>query len=247
MDSTSVWAFAAFSILMAAVARGYAGFGFSMIAIMLLSLVLPPAKTVPAILLLEIAASVWLLPQVWKKIHWRSLVWLSVGVVITTPLGAYLLAVTPPRHLNIAIAVAVLASSILLGRGFSLKVMPNKAWTVLIGMATGLLNGAAALGGPPVILFYFSSPAGVDVSRASLIAYFFFTDCFALGANAVGGLVNGDTLLFGAAMAVPLLLGLIIGSRSYARTSPETFKKAVLLLLAVLSTAVLIRSLFGES
>ena len=244
MFSINIWAFSAFSILIAAIARGYSGFGFSMIALMLLSLVLPPAGTVPAILLLEIAASIWLLPQVWKKIHWRSLLWLSAGVVVTTPLGACLLATAPSRLLNVGMGATVLASSILFSRGFALKVMPNRIWTVTIGMATGLLNGAAALGGPPVILFYFSSPAGLEVSRASLIAYFLFTDVIALGANAVGGLVNRNTVLFGTAMLVPLLLGLVIGNRSFSRTTPEKFRKAVLVLLAILSSALLMKSLF---
>lgn len=235
-------AFSAVSILVAGIARGYSGFGFSMIAIMLLSLVLPPARIVPAILVLEIAASSWLLPQVWKEVHWQSLLWLSAGVVLTTPLGAYLLAITPSKQLTIGIAATVLVSAILLRRGFALKVMPGRACTVGIGMITGLLNGAAALGGPPVILFYLSSPAGVGVSRASLIAYFFFTDVLALGANAFGGLVTKETALFGAAMIVPLVGGLIIGSLGYSRTSPDSFRKAVLIFLMVLSSASLMKA-----
>lgn len=235
--------FSAVSILVAGIARGYSGFGFSMIAIMLLALVLPPATIVPAILMLEIAASTWLLPQVWKEVHWQSLLWLSAGVVLTTPFGAYLLAITPPKLLTVGIATAVFVSAILLRRGFSLKVMPGRAWTFVVGMMTGLLNGAAALGGPPVILFYMSSPAGVGVSRASLIAYFFFTDVLALGANAVGGLVTKDTALFGAAMIVPLVGGLIIGSLGYSRTSPDGFRKAVLIFLMVLSSASLVKAI----
>jgi uncharacterized protein len=242
MLSTFTLVFAAGSTLVAAFVRGYSGFGFSMISIMLLSLCLPPAEIVPPILCLEVAASIWLLPQVWKDVHWRSLLWLSMGVILTTPIGAYLLAATPQKPMRIGIAAAVLAFAVLLRRGFTLKRMPNRGWTVLVGMATGLLNGAAALGGPPVILFYFSSPAGAGVSRASLIAYFFFTDILAIGANAAGGLVTMNTALFGGAMLLPLIAGLIIGSRTFSRADPESFRKTVLAFLMILSFAGILRA-----
>lgn len=242
MLTTFTLVFSACSTLIAAFVRGYSGFGFSMISILLLSLLLPPAEIVPAILCLEVAASIWLLPQVWKDVHWKSLLWLSLGVVMTTPVGAYLLAATPQKPMRVGIAAAVLAFAILLRRGFAWKRMPNRAWTVAAGMATGLLNGAAALGGPPVILFYFSSPAGAGVSRASLIAYFFFTDLTAIGANAAGGLVSMRTVYFGAAMLPPLIAGLIIGSRVFSRADPESFRRTVLAFLMVLSLAGIVRA-----
>jgi hypothetical protein len=45
--------FSAGSTLIAAIIRGYSGFGFSAISILLLSLILPPAEIVPPILCLE--------------------------------------------------------------------------------------------------------------------------------------------------------------------------------------------------
>lgn len=231
------------SIFLAALVRGFSGFGFSMISIMLLSLVLPPVKVVPIILILEIAASIWLLPKVWKDIHWQSLLWLSVGVVVTTPMGAYLLAVVPETPMRVGIALAVLVSAILLKQGFTFESMPNIGSTVLIGMATGLMNGAAALGGPPVILFYLSSPAGIGVSRASLIAYFLFTDTLAIGVNAAIGVVTTDSVSFGAAMLVPLIAGLVLGSRFFIRAELETARRVVLTLLIILSFAGMVRAL----
>ena len=55
-------------------------------------------------------------------------------------------------------------------RGWAWKRMPGKPMTFATGVACGILNGAAAIGGPPVILLYLSSPAGVTVSRALIIA-----------------------------------------------------------------------------
>lgn len=49
------------------------------------------------------------------------------------------------------------------------------------GGISGLFNGSAAIGGPPVILFFFSSPTHAHVSRASLIAFFLGSDMIASG------------------------------------------------------------------
>lgn len=76
----------------AAIVRGYSGFGFSLLAITPLALVLPPAETIPPIFMMEVAASISLLPSIWKDIHWRSLAPLSLGCLLGTPVGVWLLA-----------------------------------------------------------------------------------------------------------------------------------------------------------
>ncbi|RTZ98923.1 MAG: sulfite exporter TauE/SafE family protein [Deltaproteobacteria bacterium] len=233
-------------ILMAGIVRGYSGFGFSMIAVISLSLVLPPAQVVPVILLLEIVASVSLLPQVWREIDWPSLSWLSVGVVAGTPVGVYLLATVPPRPMRVAIAITVVILAVCLLRGFSQKKMPGRSGTVATGFVSGVLNGAATIGGPPVILFYFSSPAGMAVSRATLIAFFFGTDFFALGVCLLQGLMDVQTGIMGVACMVPMLIGVGAGSGLFKRTNIEGFRKKVLVLLILLSVLGLIRAIYGS-
>src|SRR5512146_1895421 len=63
-------------VLGAAVVRGFSGFGFSLLSITSLSLVMEPAEIVPSIFMLEIAASLPLLPGIWRDVHWRSIGWL---------------------------------------------------------------------------------------------------------------------------------------------------------------------------
>jgi hypothetical protein len=58
------------------------------------------------------------------------------------------------------------------------------------GVASGLLNGLAGVGGPPAVLFWFSGAHAAHVGRASVIAYFLFTDVIALGMAGAGGLVD---------------------------------------------------------
>ncbi len=170
MEPASI-AFAVVAVFCGAFVRGYAGFGSSMIWVSSLSLVFPPILVIPAVFLLEIAASANLLPRVWREVEWRSLRWLLAGAVVATPAGLYLLAALPAAPVRIAIAIIILAATILLWRGFAWRAVPGAWPAAAAGMLAGAMNGGTGIGGPPVILFYFSSPAAVGVSRASVIAF----------------------------------------------------------------------------
>jgi uncharacterized membrane protein YfcA len=228
----------------AGIIRGYSGFGFAMVAVTSMSLVLPPAQVVPTVLVLEVLASLRLVPQVRKDIDWYSLRWLLLGSLVGIPFGVYLLATIPPAPMRIFISLMVLIASILLMRGFSWKRMPGIILILITGLACGMLNGAAAIGGPPVILFYLSSPAGVKTSRASIIAYFLGIDTLCLIVAAIQGLTTFQTLLLTAVCLVPLLLGITVGSRMFVRIDQASFRHHVLILLILLSIAGFFRSIF---
>jgi uncharacterized membrane protein YfcA len=122
--------------------------------------------------------------------------------------------------------------------------MPGRPLILSTGMACGILNGAAAIGGPPVILFYLSSPAAVTVSRASIIAYFLGIDAMSLAMASIQGLTTIKTLLVTSFCLVPLYLGITIGSRMFIKTEKKSFRQHVLILLIILSVAGLLRGIF---
>lgn len=199
----------------------------------------------PIVLILEVLASIKLLPQVWKDIDWYSLRWLLGGAIVATPVGGYLLANIPAEPMRISISLLVLASTILLLCGWSWQRMPGRPLILTTGAACGLLNGAAAIGGPPVILFYLSSPAEITVSRASIIAFFLGIDTLSLAIAALHGLTNLTTLPITAFCLVPLYLGIAAGSRMFIKADQASFRRHVLILLIILSVAGWLRGVLG--
>ena len=236
--SPLILAIASSFIFLAAIVRGYSGFGFSLLAITSLSLLLDPAEIVPSIFMLEIAASLHLLPSIWKDVHWRSLIPLIAGCLIATPFGVMLLASVPPAPMQLALAVFVLIATYLLWRGFALKRIPGTAGAVAAGAAAGFGNGAFGIAGPPVILFYFSSPAGHAMGRASLVAFFLATDLIGLPLLAREGLVTTDAVLRATIFLAPLIIGVWVGARSFKTANPARFRKIILILLAFLAILI---------
>jgi hypothetical protein len=219
----------------AAIVRGYSGFGFSMLAVTSLSLLLPPAEIVPSIFIMEVAASLHLLPSVWRDIHWRALLWLTAGCLVGTPFGVYALAHVAPAPMTLALAVSVLIAAILLTRGYALKSLPGPAVTFATGTSSGLLNGSLGIGGPPVILFFFSSPAGAAAGRASMIAYFLITDIMGLAWQGWSGLINMTTIWHALIFLPALTAGIWLGNRGFMTADPVDFRRWVLRLLMLLA------------
>lgn len=227
-------------MLGAAIVRGYAGFGFSLLAITALSLRLAPAAVIPAIFMMEIAASIHMLPGVWNEVRWRAIGLLLLGSLIGTPLGVALLATVPVAPMKLAMGAVVLLAALLLQRGWALASMPGRAATFATGTASGLLNGAFGIGGPPVILFFFASPAGVAAGRASLVTYFLATDLMGLGFMLRAGMITVDHVWTAGMFLPALLTGVWLGSRLFRGTDPAAFRRwvlRVLMLLALLTAA----------
>ena len=223
--------------LAAFVVRGLSGFGSSMIGIGALSIVLPPAQVVPAFLAVELLTSVNLLPSVWRQIEWRSLRWVVAGCALTTPLGLTVLATLDPNPMRLAVSSCLLAIALLMLSGLAQRVAPRQrpgaAGALAVGGVAGMLNGAAGIGGPPAIVFYFLT-TGTAVGRATLIAFFLFTDVYALAwAGSAGLLANTGWQLI--AVALPFsLLGIWIGQRIYLQLDEARLRRIIWLVLAAL-------------
>src|SRR2546430_1714575 len=67
--------------------------------------------------------------------------------------------------------------------------------TLVTGAASGALNGASGLAGPPVVFYYLSGGAAAPEVRASFIVYFALIDAVSVAWFAFNGAINGITLL----------------------------------------------------
>ena len=156
---------------------------------------------------------------------------------MTTPLGLTMLAMLDPNPMRLVVSGCLLAISLLMLSGLAQRLAPRQrpgaGGAFAVGGVAGLLNGAADIGGPPAIVFYFST-TGVAVGRATLITFFLFTDLYALAwAGGSGLLANTGWQLI--VVALPFsLLGIWIGQRFYHRLDEVRLRRLIWLVLAVL-------------
>lgn len=237
------WLWVGVAVFVASIVRGVAGFGFSLIVTVLVTHILPPATVVPAVLLWEISASIGHLPFVYKQVAWKPLAWLTLGMLFGTPLGVWALAHMDAKPMCLLINGLVVFFALMLLRGRKPTRAPGRVETSLIGAVCGVINGTSANGGPPAILLFLSSPAGVAVGRASLIAYFLMTDTWASLFCWQNGLFSKELLLFAASMLPVLYLGVALGNRFFRGLDEAKFRKIVLVLLLAVAAAGLVKAL----
>ncbi len=222
-------------IFLAAIVRGFSGFGFSLLSITAISLFMPAREIVPSIFLLEVAASLNMIPSIWREIDWRGLMFLLIGYVIALPFGVYALANVPAPPMQLALGIFVIVTTVMMLRGFRLEKTPGAAATTVTGAASGILNGAFGIGGPPVVLFYFSTPAAAAVGRASIIAFFLSTDTLGLAELARNGLVTQQSFIQFVAWLPALLIGVFAGAKGFKHMDQAKFRLAVLWILLALA------------
>jgi uncharacterized protein len=226
-----------------ALARGYSGFGMSALLVASWSLVGQPALAVPVALVLEVTASVLQAVSVWRDIPWRRVALLLGGAAVGTPFGTHLLAVTSERALRFGIAGFILAAALTLLAGLKLRARGTPPVVLAVGAASGLCNGAVAMGGLPVAIFLTAEGADPRTLRASVIAYFFLLDLLGLFFLAREGLVGAATLSL-AGLCLPLLVtGMWLGGRHFLGATPAKFRRVTLCLLVLLGLAGIGRTL----
>ncbi|MFK0033677.1 sulfite exporter TauE/SafE family protein [Pseudomonas monteilii] len=238
--SPLVTAYCLAAVFVAAVARGFSGFGFTMLSIMSLSFVLPLTTIVPAMVILEIAAGVKLLPAIWRHVHWRSIRVLVMSSVAATPLGAYLLAEVSADAVKIVLALLIMACCVVMISGYKLQKMPTVFQTAATGAGSGVLNGALGLGGPPVIVFFLGSPLALEAGRASIIMAFLAMDVSALPAFWALDLFTWQSLQLGLMSLPVLVLGVWCGSHMVTGMSEALARRIITMLLLVMAVGSLL-------
>lgn len=235
-------------VLAAGVVRGYAGFGFSAIAVAGLSLMVSPASVVPAIFALEVLASLTLLREALRDADRRWLAALAIGNAVGIPLGVALLAHVPETPLRLVVGALLLGLTAVQRLGLELRLAPTPATRLAVGAASGLANGVAAIGGIVVAVLLGPSQLAPAALRATLILLFLMTDLYALAWAALlpaadaRPLVDGGTFAWALILAPAMLAGIALGGRAFRGASPEGFRRRVLDLLLVVSALAVLRA-----
>jgi len=182
---------------------------------------------------------------------WLS--WLMVGNLLFIPLGVAMLAWLPETPLRLLIGALLMAAAILLRNGARATLVPTRGVRLAAGLASGFINGVAAIGGIAIAVLLSTARMPPAALRATLIALLLFSDvvslaCAALmpsSAHASGNLLGPDTLKWALWLAPAMLAGIWVGQRSFAGVSPEQFRRHVLNLLIVLAAVSVLRALFS--
>ncbi len=233
------------TVFIAGFLRGFTGFGFALAAVPVLTLFVEPAAVVPAIPIVAMIAGAEQLPRAWKSANWHAVYRLLLGAMLGAPFGVLALTYFSANAMRVIIGLVLLGAVLALWRGYRFKKRPPTTAQVGIGIASGILNGATAMGGPPVILFFLAAPEGVAVGRASLLVYFFFISAWSIVAQAIAGLLNLNVLMLALLMIPVMAIGNVFGDRLFNRAEAPTYHRVALGFLLAIAVLAIARAIIN--
>ncbi|MCG7623966.1 TSUP family transporter [Epibacterium sp. Ofav1-8] len=227
-------AFLAAALFCAAVIRGYSGFGFSAIFIVLAAQITNPLPLIPVVFSCEIAMIAFQAKGIRPHVDWSRAGALLFGAALAVIPAVAIMARLDPGQARIAVSALILVLSLLLLSGWQLKRPIGRLGHGGVGIIAGTAN-AAGVGGLPTAAFLSAQALSPAAFRATMIVFLTGIDLMALPTMSAHGLVTGETVT-GALMAFPILgAGVWLGGRGFASADPVRFRRKVVMLLATLA------------
>lgn len=227
-------------ILLAAAIQGMTSFGFSLVALPLLTLLLPITVVVPILVLYSILLNVILLSKLYKHVHLKMITFLVIGGALGIPVGVWLLKSVPADQLKRVAGVVIVIVGLLMLKGYRAHLKHPQKWFGVVGLVSGILQGALSLSGPPVVLFLTNQDVDKLTFRANLTAFFTLLNVVSIPGFILSGVIT-PLVMSKALTLLPFMLGgLAIGMFSSNKINERLFKRLTLFLMIVSGIAAIV-------
>lgn len=220
-------------IMLAGLARAVTGFGFALLAVPILGLWMLLPEAVALTILLQVVMLPRDVAVSWRQMDRRYLMWLMFGALPALPLGQIALLTIPPETAQIALVCLVIVAILLRWAPAPVASLIGRTPTPLVGALAGLMEGLAAMPGPPVVLHALATPLSPNQVRATLLMFFGVLAILSVPALAKGGAANKDTLILTLQTLPALLLSDWIGYRIAQKVKPPVYRGIATAILVV--------------
>jgi len=246
--SPSTIAVALFGALFAGFTSGFAGFGTALVSSGIWLYVLPAPTVPPLVVMLSVVGQIVSLTTIRHAFDWRHTLPYLVGGALGVPIGIAVLAAASPLFIKIAVGgflIAYTLYQLLHRRHIEIGAWGGKLADGVVGLGGGVLGGFAGLSGPLPLIWLQLRGGPSDAQRATYQPFNLVVLALASIGMALSGQVTRDVLVLAFICFPATLIGALLGARAYARVSPQTFQRVVLVMLLVSGCVLLASSLDG--
>jgi uncharacterized protein len=236
------------AVAFAAFVKGFVGFGFPLISVPMLALLVDPRTAVIVVSIPTIFSNLAVLIQ--GEVPWTALrraLPFMLPLVASAIVGASLLPHLDPRLLAGAIGTISVVFSLLSLVRVKLTLTPaqERVASPVMGALCGVLGGATTIYGPLVAL-YFQALRYEKWPFVYVLSIIFLAGTLAQNATyAALQLYRPDIVVYGLLACLPMLVGLQLGVRAQRRATLPHFQYAVLVVVLLSGLNLLARALPG--
>ncbi len=229
--------------LVSALLQGLSGFGFSILAVPLITLIMPPQTAVPILMLYSIIINLVVFFSTRRSVELKKVWILLIAGIAGLPVGAHLLVVLDGSIIKLFIGGMIIIFGILLLLGYRKDLKHEKIAMLPIGLFSGILSGSISISGPPIIIFLANKQLGKHSFRGNLAIYFLLLNIFTIPVFWLNGLFTSEVMIYSLRFLPGLLIGVILGNLLSHKVQEQHFRKFTLLLLLAMGVLAVISGL----
>jgi uncharacterized protein len=234
VQNVAVVAIISLAVVIGAVIQGSIGFGYALVAVPAMVLLLPWAVPVTP-LFLALPMTVLMSAKEWRSIDLGGFALITGGRLVGTIAGVILLVLVPKGYLSTLTGLLIMAAA--LGSVLKPDFEVRNSTRLTGGVASGVVGTVAALGGTPLALVY-QDRSGAEL-RSTLAISFVVGIAMSLVGLGLAGKVEGRHVV----LALELLPGLLVGlwaSRWVVKRLEERWLRPAVLIFAAVAGVVII-------
>ncbi|MCG8545709.1 MAG: sulfite exporter TauE/SafE family protein [Alphaproteobacteria bacterium] len=229
--------FAAVVCIFAGVVKGVIGIGLPLIVVPMMSGTIGPIRAMTLMAVSVIGVNVWQTLQSGYAAGAARRFWVAFPVLIAGILiGVYYLTRMPTDRLTILVGVLVVLISVsqIFPVNFTISERNERWLTPVIGAASGLLGGLTSFVGPIMATYLVALRLTKDQFVGAIALFYVVASIPFFSALAVKGRLGLEELIASCLATVAILVGVVIGQRFRRRAPPELFRRAVLIMIALI-------------
>jgi uncharacterized membrane protein YfcA len=230
-------------ILVSAALQSLSGFGFALLSVPILVVMIGGPQTVSTVLITGTACDLAILalrrsvPRPAGREVWVLGLWSAPGMLA----GAWLLGILPSRWLQIFVACLVILTVVLRARSSGAPrahTVRRSGWAGAAGFTSGALSTATSLGGPPTVLYLAQRGLAPRTMRDTLVTLSLVRLPLSLLALATAGV--WEVYEHWLPLIAAALAGQFLGAMAFHRFAGTHYDRIVVTLLAASAFAALV-------
>ncbi len=228
-------------LALAFLVRGIAGFGSGLIAVPLLSLMLPLSLVVPLMVLLDYTASLSHGLSNRGEIRWKEILPLIPFSLAGVVFALIFISQSDALLLTRALGVFVILFTLYTLSGYSPKAGAARGWGAMAGLSGGMIGTLFGTGGPFYVTYFKARGLDKVAFRATLAVTFLLDGAGRIVGFASSGFFNLKFFSL-VACALPIMgVFMYIGGHIHSKLTHEQFQRGISLLLIVSGMVLVFR------
>lgn len=232
-------------VLAATFVHGLTGFGFGLVSVPLLQIVIGVRFTPPLVTLISAITIVVLALRYRYTFSLDAVVRLAAASTLIVPLGVYASQHLDEHLLKLMVGTSLMSYSSYALLGWELPHLRSRSWAYVFGSVSGLLSGLSNIGGPPLILYGNLCRWPPDVFKSNLQGVFLLNLVVVVLSHMLQGNFTAEIWVWFRIGVPAALLGLACGIWLSHRLDPLSFRKLILMMLLGLGLQLVVRGVGG--